>query len=822
MSNFISRLKDLSTKFKAGASKEPETTPGSDREQGKDLSAKLNREASTEQVATSDTGAVSTPDAGNQQQHLQASEKPWAKPDTETVATLDQENQQDRQGKPQSTPQPWERSLDIVKGLSTQLKIPAAVIKPFTGEKPLQRRPLFWLGLGVGGGAIAFWWGWWSLDRSLPNPTDALTYVRHGTLTIKASDGSILQQVGDATHENLKIDQIPQPVIQAFIASEDRRFYQHQGVDYQGILRAVGSNLQARGVVEGGSTLTQQLARIVFLNQKRSFWRKIKEARLAQKIEEKLNKQQILERYLNLVYLGSGAYGVADASWVYFSKPIDQLSLPEVATIVGLTPAPSQYSPFVNQQASLQRRNLVLQRMQEAGFITAAQAKEAIATPLSTNRSAPKRLNRQAPYFTDYIQQQLPKYISPDVLEAGGLTVETTLKPEWQKAAEETIKKTIDEDSRGYHFEQAALVAIDPRDGQIKAMVGGKDFYKNQFNRVTQAQRQPGSTFKGFVYAGAIAAGFTPYRGYLDNPYTVDGYKPKNFSEKHRGWLSMYDALISSINVVAVKVLIDVGWQPVIDLAHKMGIESELKPYYSLALGGSAVNLLELTSAYGTFATNGLHTNVHGIRRVIDQRGNVIYKANFQSERALQPDTAAIMTWMLRGVVNEGTGRAAQLDDRPVAGKTGTSDEARDLWFIGYIPQMVTGVWLGNDNNEPTWGASSIAAYNWHRFMAKVVKGMPVEKFPPRPELEGRKAEIKAQPVKPKYVIEGKIESEESKKDKSGDDQPKRSRYRGSGDGEDSSNDYRSRRRWSRDDSQSQDDSRPRYRRRQRRGNSDE
>lgn len=775
MSNFISRLKDLSIKLNAGASIEPVAPLKNESELGKNSLANIDEEAATEQAAMPDP-TVATPFDHNQQDHPRASTELSAMHETEKVATLENDNQQARENQSQVA----RRSLDAIKRLCT--------------------RRLFWAGLGVGGGAIALIWGVSSLDRSLPNPVDVLTYVRHGTLTIKASDGKILQQMGEATHENLKIDQIPKPVIQAFIASEDRRFYQHNGVDYQGILRAVASNVQAGNVVEGGSTLTQQLARIVFLNQKRSFWRKVREARLAQKIEEKLSKQQILERYLNLVYLGSGAYGIADASWVYFSKPLDQLTIPEIAMIVGLTPAPSQYSPFVNEQACLQRRNLVLQRMQEAGFITAEQAKEAIASPLKTNRSTPRRLNREAPYFTDYIQRQLPKYISPEMVEAGGLTVETTLKPEWQKAAEDAVKQTLEEESQGAHFGQIALVAIDPRDGQIKAMVGGKDFFKNQFNRVDQAQRQPGSTFKGFVYTTAIAAGFSPHRNYLDDAYTVDGYTPKNFSDQHKGWLSMYDALTSSINVVAVKVLIDVGWQPVIDMAHSMGIESELKPYYSLALGGSAVNLLELTSAYGTFATNGLHSKSYGIRQIIDRRGNVIYKADFKSERALDTETSAIMTWMLRGVVNEGTGRAAQLDDRPVAGKTGTSDKARDLWFIGYIPQMVTGVWLGNDNNEPTWGNSGIAASTWHQFMVKVVKDIPVEKFPPRPEkLEDRKPKIKVQPIKPKSVIEGKVDSDDSKQDKSGNDKPRRSQDSG-----ETSNDDRPRHR--REETQSQDE----------------
>lgn len=645
--------------------------------------------------------------------------------------------------------------LTQMKHLSTQL------LSKLPGDKPLYRRYSFWLGLGVGGGAIALGWGWWSFERSLPDTAALLTFVRDGTLTIKAADGTILQQQGPATREQVRLDKMPKPLIQAFIASEDRRFYQHHGVDYQGILRAFISNIEARNLVEGGSTITQQLARILFLNQERTVWRKIKEVFLSQKIEHKLSKAQILERYLNLVYLGAGAYGVADAAWVYFSKPLHQLTLPEMAMLAGLAPAPSRYSPDVNLEAARHRRNLVLQRMQTDGVITTASSTAASSAPLTLKPSLPKRLEVEAPYFTTYIQEELPKYVPAEVLEAGGLTVETTLKPQWQKVAQEAIKETVERNGRWQNFEQASLVAIDPRNGEIRALVGGKDFSKNQFNRVTQAQRQPGSTFKGFVYTAAIAAGISPTNGYLDAPYIVEGYEPKNYSHEYRGWISMRDALTSSLNVVAVKVLIDVGFEPIIQLAHQMGIKSQLKPTYSLALGSSEVNLLELTSAYGTLATQGIHTEVHGIRRIINRRGDILYAAKYKQKRVLDQGSTAIMTWMLQNVVQAGTGRAAQLN-RPVAGKTGTSDESRDLWFIGYIPQLVTGVWLGNDNNEPTWGSSSTAASTWHQFMLTAVEGMPTEKFPERPKLEGRKGSIKAQPLKPKRVFSGRIAPQET------------------------------------------------------------
>lgn len=676
-----------------------------------------------------------------------------------------------------------------------------------TGGKPFYCRIWFWTGLGVGGGIAALLYGVSLIDQTLPDQAELNAVLREQTLTIKAADGTILQQQGEATREQLKLEQIPDNLKKAFIASEDRRFKQHNGVDPQGIVRASLNNLRSQGVVEGGSTITQQLTRILFLKQEQTIWRKLKEVRLAQKMEQELTKDQILERYLNLVYLGSGAYGVTDAAWVYFSKSPDQLSLAEMATIAGLAPAPSLYAPDKNPVAAKRRRDLVLQRMQEDGVITPEQRQAALQEPLTLKSSLPKRLQVESPYFTSYIQKELPKYVSQDVLKSGGLVVETTLNPTWQKVADEAVAKTLRNQGRWENFKQAAMVAIDPRNGEIKAMVGGKDFGKNQFNRVTQAQRQPGSTFKGFVYATAIASGKSPYDSYEDAPFVVDGYEPKNYSEKFHGSMNIRDALTRSVNIIAVKVLIDVGFTPTIKLAHDMGIKSELKPTYSLALGSNEVNLLELTSAYGSFATLGLHTEPHGISRIINRQGKVIWSANFKSKRALDADSAAIMTWMLRNVVEAGTGGAAQLGNRPVAGKTGTSDEARDLWFIGYIPQMVTGVWLGNDDNRPTDGTSGSAAYTWHEFMEKAAEGMPVEKFPKRPKLEGRKGTIKAQSIKPKQVLNRSIDSDD-------DSEGENSRNSNSED-TGSSRRRRSRRSYSQEEQQSSD-STPRQRRRDR------
>lgn len=673
--------------------------------------------------------------------------------------------------------------LKQVKTVSSEILVKVRINSQING-KPFYRHRWFLTGLGFGlglsSGIVGFNYGITKIDASLPDKSELNAILREQTLTIKAADGTILQQQGEVTREHIKLEEIPDNLKKAFIASEDRRFEQHHGIDAQGIIRAFVNNLRSQNVVEGGSTITQQVARILFLSQEKTVWRKLKELRLAQKIEEKLSKQEILERYMNLVYLGSGAYGVGDAAWIYFSKSVDELTLSEMATIAGLAPAPNQYAPNNNLDIATERRNTVLNIMQEEGMITPQQKQEAINETLVVNTNLPRRLQVKFPYFTTYVQQELPKYVPADVLAAGGLVVETTLNPTWQEAAEVAVDRTLKNKGRWQNFKQAALVAIDPQNGEIQAMVGGKDFNTNQFNRVTQAQRQPGSTFKGFVYAAAIATGKNPYSRYLDAPLVVDGYEPKNYSEKFYGWMNMRDALTRSINTVAVKVLIDVGYQPTIKLAQDMGIKSELKPTYSLALGSNEVNLLELTSAYGSFATQGLHTEVHGIRRILNRQGNVIWSADFKPQRVLDADSAAITTWMLRNVVNNGTAGAAQLNDRQVAGKTGTSDQSRDLWFIGYIPQVVAGVWLGNDDNRPTWGSSTTAVYAWREFMKATVKEIPVEKFPTLPNLNKHKGTIKAEPIKPKRIVNRSISTSDQTSDESssGSRRTRRSRSR--------------------------------------------
>lgn len=629
------------------------------------------------------------------------------------------------------------------------------------------RRWLPWIALGLVAGSTGMTVysvkrTFYTMDRDLPTSGDVLTYARQGSLTIKAADGSILQQIGDTTRQKITIDEMPRRVVEAFVAAEDKNFYNHNGVDYRAIARAMWKNVLAGEVVEGGSTITQQVARIVFLSQERSYERKLKEAMLAQKIERELTKEQILESYLNLVFLGSNAYGVADAAWIFFGKTIDQLTLSEIATIAGLPPAPSNYSPLVDPDLATERRDIVLGRMLEAGFISESEMQQAIDSPLTLNPKLPRNINSSSPFFTTYIQQQLPLYVSQEEIERGGLTIETTLNPKWQKYGEQTIKNAVENYGSYENFTQAALVAIDPKTGAIKVMVGGRDATTaGQFNRATQAQRQPGSTFKAFVYTTAIAAGFSPYKGYEDAPLIVDGYEPQNYGKTYRGSVSMRDALISSINIVAVKTLIEVGFDPVINLAKKMGIESDLIAAYSLALGTSEVTLLELTSAYGTLANQGNYIQPHGIVRVINRYGQIVYQSDFASQRAVDADTAAIVTWMLRGVITSGTGANANLG-RPVAGKTGTSEQKRDLWFVGYIPQMVTGVWLGNDDNSPTWGVSATAARTWHDFMSQITPEIPEQGFPELPDLNAHEATIEAQPVRPRSITTRSYQPTES------------------------------------------------------------
>jgi len=570
-------------------------------------------------------------------------------------------------------------------------------------------------------------------DALLPDARGISYYNRPGTLTILAADGQVVQKLGPVSREKLSSGAIPPLVEQAFIAAEDRRFYQHDGVDLYGISRALVRNLSRGAVEEGASTITQQLARTVFLSQDRTLIRKLKEAALAGKLERQLSKRQILTEYLNLVYLGSSAYGVADAAWIYFSKTPAQLNLEEAALIAGLPPAPSVYSPLVNPELALQRRSVVLRRMQEAGFITAAELEAAESAPLALKPAEPKYWVSRAPYFGSWVQQELARVLSKEQLEVGGLTVRSSVNLAWQEEAQRTINSYASGAMEG------ALVAMEPGTGLVRALVGGTDFNTSQFNRATQALRSPGSTFKLFVYLTALKAGMLPERTVIDRPQCFRGYCPRNFGGRYFGAVSMAVALQNSLNTVAVSLLRELGFDKVIETAKSLGITRELGRFYPMAIGAYEQTLLDMTAAYAGIANRGIYVKPTPFEDILGPDGQLLWTRRVDGDRgrrAVASDIADTMLWMLQQVVKGGTGGGAALPDRPVAGKTGTSEGGRDLWFIGSIPQLTTGVWLGYDDSRETGSTSVVATLAWRAFMAPISKSLPVRQFPPKPQLK--------------------------------------------------------------------------------------
>ena len=584
-------------------------------------------------------------------------------------------------------------------------------------------------GVALGQGAITE-----AIDATLPDARGIASFNRPGTITLLSSDGQVIQKLGPATREKVNPGEMPELVKQAFIAAEDRRFYEHDGVDLWGISRAVFTNIKQRSVREGASTITQQLARTVFLSQDRTITRKLREAALAYKLERQLTKEQILEQYLNYVYLGSGAYGVADAAWVYFSKTPDQLTLPEAALIAGLPPAPSVYSPLVNESIALERRAIVLERMRQAGFINATQADSAKTSALNLKPATPKYFNSAAPYFTSWVAQELPLMLTPEQLEVGGLKIRTSLNLKWQKRAQQVVREFAPGNSEG------AIVSIEPGTGLVRVMVGGKDFFSSQFNRATQALRSPGSTFKLFPYAAAINAGLKPDEVFLDAPRCWNGYCPKNFGNKYFGKITLADALKNSLNTIAVQLQDKVGFDAVIAMANNLGIGTTrpLGKYYPLAIGAYEQTILDMTAAYAAINNRGVYVKPTAFEEIRGPGGELLWSRRSdgpRGRRAVDSDVADTMTWMLQRVVTGGTGVAAKLDDRPVAGKTGTSEGGRDLWFIGSIPQLTTAVWFGFDDSRETRNTSGESAWAWKQFMTSVKGSFPVQQFPPKPVL---------------------------------------------------------------------------------------
>ncbi|MFZ0407431.1 MAG: PBP1A family penicillin-binding protein [Cyanobium sp.] len=573
------------------------------------------------------------------------------------------------------------------------------------------------------------------IDSLLPDADRISSFSRPGTLTILDTNGKVVVKEGPATREKLSSGKMPLLIQRAFVAAEDRRFYLHDGVDLVGISRAMLRNLSRGSVEEGASTITQQLARTVFLSQDRTLIRKLKEALLAGKIERQLSKEQILEQYLNFVYLGSSAYGVADAAWVYFSKTPDQLTLPEAALIAGLPPAPSVYSPLVNPDLALSRRRTVLQRMREAGYIDDIQLDRADAAPLGLKPAEPKYFANPAPWFTSWLEQELPGVLTKEQLEVGGLTIRSGLNKDWQAKAQETINSQSGS-------MQGALVAMEPGTGLVRAMVGGKDWNKSQFNRATQALRSPGSTFKLFTYGAAIKYGMRPEdRISARERCYREGWPPKSFCiPGTAGSITLLEAITRSINPAAVATAEKVGFPRVIGVARDLGITGVIGEYPAMVMGSNEKTMLEMVAAYTAVNNRGVWVKPVPFEEIYGPDGELLWSRSVDGpkpKRALSSDVADALMWMLQSVVRNGTGYAAALPDRPVAGKTGTAEGARDLWFIGSIPQLTTAVWFGYDENFKTGSSSAQAAAAWSNFMTLVTKGMPVQKFPPKPTLTG-------------------------------------------------------------------------------------
>lgn len=536
---------------------------------------------------------------------------------------------------------------------------------------------------------------------SLP-PISNLEEFRPNIITkFYSSDGEIIKTFTAYTFKKVELDEIPESMIQAIIATEDKNFYHHDGYDLLGLARSIVANVMAGHVVQGASTITQQLSRILFLSNEKTFNRKIKELIIAARIEKTISKDKILEMYLNNVYLGSGAYGVEGAAQIYFNKHVNELSLAEIALIAGLPQAPSVYSPFNDIEKAQQRRNQVLKRMYKMRYITKEQYKAAKNEKIRLSAMPQLYTFNKAPYFCDYVMKELEKlgFDETDISQ-GGYKIVTTLDYKTQVATNEAIIRNMNGWGLRGDNQQAAVFSYNTTNGKILAYAGGKDYTKSQFDRVTQAVRPIGSAFKPFVYAAAIEKGLTPNDMIQDLPVKIGNWAPKNYGNKYRGEIPLYTALMVSSNVCAARLIEYVGIRPVIQLARVMGITTPLEYDYTIALGSNGVKLFEITRAYGVFSNGGYRVEPYAVESIETSRGQVIYTApKAKSTKVMAIETAAAMTAMLRTVITNGTGAAANIG-KPAAAKTGTTDDSKDATFFGYTPDIVTGVWVGNDDNS--------------------------------------------------------------------------------------------------------------------------
>ena len=569
-----------------------------------------------------------------------------------------------------------------------------------------------WGAIGIG--AIFLYYG-----AQMPNATSWSIPDRPPNIKIVAADGSIIANRGSTGGEALSLDSMSPYLPQAVISIEDRRFYYHFGFDPIGLARAVVTNIVSGHTVQGGSTLTQQLAKNLFLTPERTMERKVQEVLLAIWLEHKFTKDEILAMYLNRVYFGANAYGVEAAARRYYNKSARDLNLMEAATIAGLLKAPSRLSPAKDPAAAKARAEVVLGAMRDAGYINEKQVQSALA---QTPDPARPYLSSAGQYVADMVMDRLHDMVG-DVKE--DLIVDTTIDPALETEAGDVIRNAITKEGKRLNVSQGALVAIDGM-GAIRALVGGKDYAKSQYDRAYKALRQPGSAFKPFVYAAALEQGATPDSVRNDAPVRIGDWTPENYEKKYNGPVTLSYALAHSLNTIAAQLVMEAGPQQVIKVAHRMGIEADLQPNASIALGTSEVTLMDLTASYAPFMNGGYKATPHVVRRITTAKGKVLYENTYDAPpRVLEPSIVAMMNGMMMRVVNEGTGRAARLSGWQVAGKTGTTQSSRDALFVGFTSDMTTGVWFGNDDGTPMKKVTGggLPAESWHQFMVMAEKG---------------------------------------------------------------------------------------------------
>jgi penicillin-binding protein 1A len=559
----------------------------------------------------------------------------------------------------------------------------------------------------------------------IPSTDDVWSDTTNPSLTIVDRNGRVILREGAQNAPPVDLEKLPVYVPQAVIAIEDKRFYKHMGVDIGGLTRALWENVSAGRVVQGGSTLSQQLAKNLFLTNERTFRRKAQEIVLAFWLESKFSKEEILALYLSRVYFGAGAYGIEAAAERYFDKPAKQLTLPEAAMLAGLLKAPSRLNPAQQDTRAKARAKVVLDEMYSEGFIDAKRRDAAMKAPLQISRSNPAG---NLGYFRNWIDPQLARIIGD---QRDDFIVETTLDLDAQRAGEKAVEEIVAADGVKLNATQGALLGMDS-DGGVRAMVGGRGFGDSQFNRTTQARRQPGSSFKFFIYLTAMERGLSPFSIRNDAPLTIGDWSPGNYNDEFFGAVPLTTAYAKSLNMVAISISNEVGLRNVVDTTKRLGVRSKIEPYRSLALGAQEMTLIELTAAYGAMSSGGYKLEPFGITKVKRANGRVLWERRSDRVRVIEDKPLKLTNLLMKRVVDAGTGTRARIAGRDVGGKTGTGNDYRDAWFVGYVPGMVAGVWVGNDNFAETKKVTggSLPARIWKDYMEVALRDTPAKPLP--------------------------------------------------------------------------------------------